>query len=71
MFGRLGGVSAPFIILLPGFVPNLIFAVTGVLSGIWALFLPETGGKPMLQTIEEAKMFYKGKKGTIIKNELY
>ena len=71
MFGRLGGVSAPFIILLPGFVPNLIFAITGVLSGIWALFLPETGGKPMLQTIEEAKLFYKGKKGTVLKSELY
>ena len=62
MFGRLGGVFAPFIIQLPGFVPNLTFAVTGILSGIWTLFLPETGGKPMLQTIQEAIVFYKGQK---------
>jgi len=67
MFGRLGGVSAPFIILLPGFVPNLIFALTGVLSGIWALFLPETGGKPMLQTIEEAKVFLQRQKRNDLK----
>ena len=61
MLGRIGGVTAPFIILLPGFAPNLIFGVTAILSGIWAFFLPETAGKPMMQTIDEAKLFYSGK----------
>ena len=61
MLGRVGGVAAPFIILLPGFAPNLIFGVTAILSGAWAFFLPETAGKPMMQTIGEARDFYRGK----------
>ena len=60
MLGRIGGVTAPFIILLPGFVPNLVFGVSAIVSGIWAFFLPETAGQPMTQTITEAVEFYKG-----------
>ena len=63
--GRVGGALAPFIILLQdeqglSFLPYLIFGICGILSGVWALFLPETAGKPILQTIEEALLFYDG-----------
>lgn len=54
MIGRVGGVMAPFIILLQDiegleFLPYLIFGVCGILSGVWALWLPDTTGKPILQ----------------------
>lgn len=85
MIGRIGGIAAPFIILLENnprralkilsikikfyisydnrpkilseksvsFLPYTIFGVSGVLSGLWTFFLPETKGEPMNQTIEE------------------
>ena len=67
MVGRVGGIVAPFIILLQdtdglSFVPYLIFGTGGILSGTWALFLPETAGEPIMQTIDEAIAFYQGKK---------
>lgn len=65
MVGRIGGIAAPFIILLQeinglSFLPFLIFGVCGVASGIWTLWLPETAGKPILQRIDQAVEFYKG-----------
>ena len=70
MVGRIGGVIAPFIILLQdveglSFLPYLIFGLCGIVSGIFALFLPETAGQPMLQTIDEAIIFYGGKSNAV------
>ena len=70
MIGRIGGFLAPFIILLQdqeglSFLPYLIFGSSAIASGVWALFLPETAGKPMLQTIEEALLFYGGKENAV------
>jgi len=67
MVGRVGGIVAPFIILLQdteglSFVPYLIFGIGGIVSGTWALFLPETAGQPIMQTIDEAIAFYQGSK---------
>ena len=61
--GRIGGILAPFITLLQNneafeFVPLSIFGILGICSGIWTLFLPETTGRPILQHIEEAEIFY-------------
>ena len=61
MVGRIGGIAAPFIILLPRFTPNLIFALSGIVSGLSVLLLPETKNKPLLQTLNQAKSFYSGK----------
>ena len=61
MVGRIGGIAAPFIILLPRFTPNLIFALSGIVSGFSVLLLPETKDKPLLQTVKQAKSFYSGK----------
>ena len=64
--GRIGGIVAPFIILLQdkdglSYVPYLIFGISGILSGIWTLALPETNKKPILQNINEAELFYQSK----------
>jgi hypothetical protein len=66
MLGRTGGVLTPFIILLQNFdglefLPYLIFGTISLVAGFWALFLPETAGEPILQTIEEAVSFYSRK----------
>ena len=56
MVGRIGSVVAPFIILLQdfeglSFLPYVIFGICGIISGLWALWLPDTTGKPILQEI--------------------
>ena len=62
-FGCIGAGLVPFIILLQNddqlsFIPFLIFGILAILSGLWILTLPETTGKPILQTIGEAESFY-------------
>ena len=74
MFGRIGGFLSPFIIQIPAtwiiylvscifliFMKCLfqIFGAFGIVSGALVFFLPETNGKPTLQTLEEALEFYK------------
>ena len=64
--GKIGGVLTPFIILLQNydgfeFLPYLIFGTISLVAGFCALFLPETAGEPILQTIKEAVGFYSGK----------
>ena len=78
MFGRIGGFLSPFIIQIPAtwiiYLVNLllmkfcviylqIFGVFGIVSGAVVFFLPETNGKPTLQTLEEALEFYKNPSG--------
>ena len=67
MVGRIGGVLAPFIILLQdveglSFLPYLIFGICGIISGIWALFLPDTA---RVENSLPRKFFY-----TLVKNDL-
>ena len=61
--GCIGGAIVPFIIILQdddqlSYVPFLIFGILGILSGLSVFSLPETTGKPILQTIDEAEYFY-------------
>ena len=61
--GRIGGIIAPFIIMLQdtnglSYVPYLIFGLLAIVSGVCTLALPETTGKPILQTIEEAESLF-------------
>lgn len=53
---RIGGMVAPFILMLGDIVPNLQFTVLGLLtflSGILNLKLPETLGRPMPETVAD------------------
>uniref|UniRef100_A0A1Y1JSF9 Major facilitator superfamily (MFS) profile domain-containing protein n=2 Tax=Photinus pyralis TaxID=7054 RepID=A0A1Y1JSF9_PHOPY len=60
MSARLSGTATPLIGLLDSLnpaLPSTIFAIIALLSGFLMLFLPETLGEPMLQTIEEGERF--------------
>lgn len=60
MFARLSGALTPLITLLDSFdpkIPSLIFAIIALLSGFLVMFLPETLGKEMPNTIEDGENF--------------
>ncbi|XP_028653432.1 solute carrier family 22 member 16 isoform X2 [Erpetoichthys calabaricus] len=57
MMCRIGSVVAPFCVYLSSvwtFLPQVIVGVLAFVIGVLTLFLPETLGKPMTNTIEEA-----------------
>lgn len=62
----LGGIITPFIVYrLAGIwheLPLIVFAVTGVIAGGLVFVLPETKGKTLPETIEEAENLHKQKK---------
>lgn len=58
MSARIGGIFAPIVLELKdiwGSLPLLVFGVLSVLAGLLALFLPETSGRPLPQTLEDVK----------------
>jgi len=62
MASRIGGILAPYVILLQDYVswlPNTIFAVFGLTAGALSLIFPETMRCKMLETLDEAEQFYK------------
>lgn len=62
MCARLAGAFTPLITLLDSFdpkVPAIIFGVVSLISGIWVLFLPETNGQPMPESLEDGENFGK------------
>lgn len=67
MAGRIGGIICPVltgITSLPWLYP-LVFGCACTLAGFLILFLPETAGKPMLSTIEEAEAYYRNRAETV------
>ncbi|XP_078256022.1 solute carrier family 22 member 16, partial [Rhinoraja longicauda] len=57
MMARVGSTVAPFCVLLASvwiFLPQLIVGIMSFLTGALTLFLPETLGRPLTQTFEEA-----------------
>ncbi|XP_042855678.1 solute carrier family 22 member 15-like isoform X2 [Penaeus japonicus] len=57
---RVGGIVAPFILMLGDYVPNMQFTVFGLmtfLAGILNLKLPETLGQPMPENITDVIAF--------------
>lgn len=60
MCARLSGAMTPLITLLDSLdptLPSIIFAVVALISGFLTLFLPETLGAPMPQSIEDGEKF--------------
>lgn len=63
MCARLAGASTPMIILFQSFdprIPAVIFGVISLISGMWVLFLPETNGKAMPQSLQDGENFGRG-----------
>ncbi|XP_071997888.1 solute carrier family 22 member 16 [Engystomops pustulosus] len=57
MMCRIGSVVAPFCVYLTDvwiFMPQLLVGIMALVSGILTLMLPETLGKPLMNTMEEA-----------------
>ncbi|XP_022093044.1 solute carrier family 22 member 13-like [Acanthaster planci] len=55
---RVGGILSPIILLLRNLVsdlPLIIFGSCALVAGILALFLPETRGQPLPQTLKEGE----------------
>ena len=65
VLGRVGGIMAPFIVLLGDYHPNLQFTVFGILSlssGLINLRLPETKGKKLPDSVKEMVKALESKK---------
>ena len=50
---RVGGIAAPLVAGMNGLIPLLIFGVSALLGGCLAIFLPETLGAPLPQSLEQ------------------
>ncbi|XP_066267297.1 organic cation transporter protein-like [Branchiostoma lanceolatum] len=62
MSARIAGIIAPFAIMIGDLwnpLPLLIFGTMSLVAGGLALLLPDTMGKPLMQTIEEAEQLGK------------
>ena len=60
MCARVAGILAPIILLLNeywGPLPVVIFGSLSIIAGLLILFLPETLGSQLPQTIEEGELF--------------
>ncbi|WJX73471.1 Organic cation/carnitine transporter 4 [Trifolium repens] len=47
---RLGGILAPFVVVLGGWLPFGVFAACGILGGMFPFYLPETLNMPLYDT---------------------
>ena len=59
---RVGGIVAPLLLILGDLwepLPQVVFAVCSIIAGALALFLPETKGENLPETIEEGEAFGK------------
>ena len=55
-FGNIGSILSPLIYeYLPNSIFLAIFALFSIIHSILLIFLPETVGKPMIETIDELK----------------
>ena len=60
MFARIAGIIAPLILTLAKFwapLPLVIYGSVSVVAGVFTLFLPETLGHKLPETIEEGENY--------------
>ena len=65
MTAEVGFILVPFFIALDNYISwlsNTIFSALALLAAIVAYSLPETNKQNLMETIEEAEMFYSGKR---------
>ncbi|XP_076821885.1 organic cation transporter protein-like isoform X3 [Clavelina lepadiformis] len=69
MTAQIGSILVPFFIALDNYIswlPNTIFSALALLAAFMAYSLPETNKQNLMETIEEAEMFYSGKQDPVI-----
>ncbi|KAM6580400.1 hypothetical protein CsatA_004174 [Cannabis sativa] len=49
---QMGAILAPFVVVLGGALPFVVFAICGIVGGIHAFYLPETLNKPLYDTMD-------------------
>ena len=62
MSARIGGIIAPLILIFGDYwqpLPLIVFGSVAVIAGLLVLFLPETKGRTLPETIEEGERFGK------------
>lgn len=48
---QMGAILAPFVVVLGGALPFVVFGVCGIIGGIHAFYLPETLNRPLYDTM--------------------
>ncbi|KAL5737839.1 hypothetical protein ACOSP7_030600 [Xanthoceras sorbifolium] len=48
---QMGAILAPFVVVLGGTLPFTVFAVCGIVGGLFGFYLPETLNKPLYDTL--------------------
>lgn len=69
---RIAGMMSPWVLATADYyswLPGATFAVLAFVSGIAAMWLPETLGQPLLTTLEEAEEYYENKNRAAEKDE--
>ncbi|XP_061348797.1 organic cation/carnitine transporter 4-like [Gastrolobium bilobum] len=47
---QMGAILAPFVVVLGGWLPFMVFAVCGIVGGVFVFYLPETLNQPLYDT---------------------
>ena len=60
MAARIGGIVAPLILIMGDYwypLPYIIFGSSSIIAGVLVVFLPETKGRKLPETIEDGENF--------------
>ncbi|KAL3042973.1 hypothetical protein OYC64_020814 [Pagothenia borchgrevinki] len=72
MMARVGAMVAPMVLLTADYLPwlpGLIYGSAPILSGIAAIFLPETLGSPLPDTIQDVEDRGTGRSSKVSRKE--
>ncbi|XP_047462085.1 solute carrier family 22 member 6 [Mugil cephalus] len=72
MMARIGAMIAPMVLLVGDYIPwlpGLIYGGAPILSGVAAIFLPETLGSPLPDTVQDVEERGSGKRSKMSPNE--
>lgn len=67
---RIGSALAPLLLAFPTWLSNFIFGGLAIIAALASLAFPETKGREMMESIEEAEAFYGGVEKTTRSDEI-